>query len=265
MGAQYSFFGGPMNLAGGGVSTHAGHHRARRAGGPEESSSWRADVRERARQPGGRGVQCELGEGQQAPEAQRGVTLHRMMLDLDKIQGVNDTVGHSWPGDQIGWSRWGVAGNPPLGTPLGWRGWRSFDELRPPGGRPKIRRRGAIALRVRIIKSILQPFDLNGQEGGVRHQHRHCGLAAGGMGVEAEELREERRPCALRRPKPMSESDFLASNHRPMLENCPLTSNPLEIELADAIPGGKNLKLHKPGPPVVDVKKQAGFAAVEAG
>jgi diguanylate cyclase (GGDEF)-like protein/PAS domain S-box-containing protein len=113
-----------------------------------------------------------------------GGTVTVMMLDLDRFKAVNDTLGHP-AGDrlliEVGRRLQSTVRDIDVLARLGGDEFAIIQE----GGSDQ--HEGAIALALRIIDAISQPFDLNGYEAGA------------GKWCRARRTHEECRSCALRR------------------------------------------------------------------
>jgi diguanylate cyclase (GGDEF)-like protein len=166
-----------------------------------------------------------------------------MMLDLDKFKAVNDTLGHP-AGDQllveVGRRLQSTIRETDVLARLGGDEFAIIQE-----GGPS-QHEGAIALALRIINAISQPFDLNGQAAGVGTS---IGIAmAPENGVEPEELLKS-ADLALYDAKANGKNDFRIYQAA-MLEVAD-TQKSAESELRDAI-AREEFELHYQ--PVVDVK-----------
>jgi len=175
-----------------------------------------------------------------------------LVLDLDRFKAVNDTLGHP-AGDQLL-----VEVARRLQATL-----RETDVLARLGGDEFAiiqeggpgQHEGAIALGRRIIKTVAQPFDLNGQEANV---DASIGIAlAPEHGVDPEELLKS-ADLALYDVKANGRNDFRVFQTE-MLESVH-TQRTAESELRDAI-ARDEFELHYQ--PVVDPKTR-GVCGVEA-
>ena len=166
-----------------------------------------------------------------------------MMLDLDKFKAVNDTLGHP-AGDQllveVGRRLQSTIRETDVLARLGGDEFAIIQE-----GGPS-QHEGAIALALRIINTLSQPFDLNGHEAGIGTS---IGIAmAPENGVEPEELLKS-ADLALYDAKANGKNDF-RFYHPAMLEVAD-TQKSAESELRDAI-AREEFELHYQ--PVVDVR-----------
>jgi diguanylate cyclase (GGDEF)-like protein len=175
-----------------------------------------------------------------------------MMLDLDKFKAVNDTRGHP-AGDQllieVGRRLQSTIRETDVLARLGGDEFAIIQE----GGSSQ--HEGAIALALRIIDAISQPFDLDGHEASIGTS---IGIAlAPENGVEPEELMKS-ADLALYDVKANGRNDFRLY-HPTMLEFAH-TQQSAESELRNAI-AREEFELHYQ--PVVDVKTQR-LCGVEA-
>jgi diguanylate cyclase (GGDEF)-like protein/PAS domain S-box-containing protein len=175
-----------------------------------------------------------------------------MMLDLDKFKAVNDTLGHP-AGDrllvEVGRRLQSTIRETDVLARLGGDEFAIIQE----GGSSQ--HEGAIALALRIIDAIAQPFDLNGHEASIGTS---IGIAlAPENGVEPEELMKS-ADLALYDVKANGRNDFRLY-HPTMLEFAH-TQQSAESELRNAI-AREEFELHYQ--PVVDVKTQR-LCGVEA-
>jgi len=172
-----------------------------------------------------------------------GGTVTVMMIDLDKFKAVNDTLGHL-AGDQllveVGERLQSTIRDTDVLARLGGDEFAIIQE----GGPDQ--HEGAIALALRIINVISQPFDLNGHEASVGAS---IGIAmAPENGVEPEELLK-RADLALYSVKAGGRNDFrLFQNELLEIAN---TQQSAENELREAI-ALEQFELHYQ--PVVNVK-----------
>ncbi len=175
-----------------------------------------------------------------------------MMLDLDKFKAVNDTLGHP-AGDQLLVEvarrlKSSVRETDVLAR-LGGDEFAIIQE-----GGPN-QREGAITLALRIISSIAQPFDLNGQQANVGSS---IGIAlAPEHAIEPEELLK-RADLALYNVKASGKNDFRL--FQPEMLEAVHTQQSAESELRAAIER-EEFELHYQ--PVVDVKTRL-LCGVEA-
>jgi diguanylate cyclase (GGDEF)-like protein len=181
-----------------------------------------------------------------------GGTVTVMMLDLDRFKAVNDTLGHP-AGDQllveVGRRLQSTVRDIDVLARLGGDEFAIIQE----GGSDQ--HEGAIALALRIIDAISQPFDLNGYEAGIGTS---IGIAlAPENGVEPEELMKS-ADLALYDAKANGRNDFRLY-HPTMLEFAH-TQQSAESELRNAI-AREEFELHYQ--PVVDVKTRR-LCGVEA-
>ena len=181
-----------------------------------------------------------------------GGTLTVMMLDLDKFKAVNDTLGHP-AGDQllveVGRRLQSTIRETDVLARLGGDEFAIIQE-----GGPN-QHEGAIALALRIINAISEPFDLSGQEARVGTS---IGIAlAPENGVEPEELLKS-ADLALYDAKANGRNDFRI--YHPAMLEIAHTQQSAEIELLDAI-ARDEFELHYQ--PVVDVKTRQ-LCGVEA-
>jgi diguanylate cyclase (GGDEF)-like protein len=181
-----------------------------------------------------------------------GGTVTVMMIDLDKFKAVNDTLGHP-AGDQllieVGRRLQATIRETDVLARLGGDEFAIIQE----GGADQ--HEGAIALALRIIASISQPFDLNGQEARIGTS---IGIAmAPENGVEPEELLK-RADLALYSVKANGRNDFRL--FRPEMIEVVNTQQSAENELRAAIER-EEFELHYQ--PVVDVGTRQ-LCAVEA-
>jgi diguanylate cyclase (GGDEF)-like protein len=172
-----------------------------------------------------------------------GGTVTVMMIDLDKFKAVNDTLGHP-AGDQllieVGRRLQSNVRDTDVLARLGGDEFAIIQE-----GGPN-QHEGAIALALRIISSISEPFDLNGQEASVGAS---IGIAmAPENGVEPEHLLK-RADLALYSVKGSGRNDFRVFQTE--LLEIANTQQSAENELRDAI-AREEFELHYQ--PVVDVK-----------
>jgi diguanylate cyclase (GGDEF)-like protein len=172
-----------------------------------------------------------------------GTTFTVLMLDLDKFKNVNDTLGHP-VGDQLL-----VEVGRRLRSSL-----RDTDVLARLGGdefaiiqeNEKIQSEGAIALALRIIGLIEQPFDLDGHRVTVGTS---VGIAfAPEHGADAETLMQ-RADLALYAAKSGGRNDFRL--FQPELTEAADIQKSMESELRDAI-SRSEFELHYQ--PVIDVR-----------
>jgi diguanylate cyclase (GGDEF)-like protein len=175
-----------------------------------------------------------------------------MMLDLDKFKAVNDTLGHP-AGDQllveVGRRLQSTIRETDTLSRLGGDEFAIIQE----GGSNQ--HEGAIALALRIINAISQPFDLNGHEASVGTS---IGIAlAPENGVEPEELLKS-ADLALYDVKANGRNDFRI--YHPTMLEVAHTQQSAEGELRDAI-AREEFELHYQ--PVVDVKTRL-LCGVEA-
>ena len=175
-----------------------------------------------------------------------------MMLDLDKFKAVNDTRGHP-AGDQllieVGRRLQSTIRETDVLARLGGDEFAIIQE----GGSSQ--HEGAIALALRIIDAISQPFDLDGNEASIGTS---IGIAlAPENGVEPEELMKS-ADLALYDVKANGRNDFRLY-HPTMLEFAH-TQQSAESELRNAI-AREEFELHYQ--PVVDVKTRR-LCGVEA-
>jgi diguanylate cyclase (GGDEF)-like protein len=181
-----------------------------------------------------------------------GGTVTVMMLDLDKFKAVNDTLGHP-AGDQllveVGRRLQSTIRETDVLARLGGDEFAIIQE-----GEPN-QHEGAIALALRIINGISQPFDLNGHEAGVGTS---IGIAlAPENGVEPEELLKS-ADLALYDAKANGRNDFRI--YHPTMLEIAHTQRSAESDLRDAI-ARQEFELHYQ--PVVDVKTRQ-LCGVEA-
>jgi diguanylate cyclase (GGDEF)-like protein len=175
-----------------------------------------------------------------------------IVLDLDKFKAVNDTLGHP-AGDQLLVEvarrlKSSVRETDVLAR-LGGDEFAVIQE-----GGPN-QHEGAIALALRIINALTQPFDLNGQQASVGTS---IGIAlAPEHGAEPEELLK-RADLALYNVKANGRNDFRVFQDE-MLEVAH-TQQSAESELRDAI-ALEEFELHYQ--PVIDVKSRQ-LCGVEA-
>jgi diguanylate cyclase (GGDEF)-like protein len=175
-----------------------------------------------------------------------------MMLDLDKFKAVNDTLGHP-AGDQllveVGQRLQSTIRETDMLARLGGDEFAIIQE-----GGPN-QHEGAIALALRIINAISQPFDLNGHEASVGAS---IGIAmAPENGIVPEELLKF-ADLALYDAKANGRNDFRIY-HASMLEVAN-TQKSAESELRDAI-AREEFELHYQS--IVDVKTRQ-LCGVEA-
>ena len=156
-----------------------------------------------------------------------------MMIDLDRFKAVNDTLGHP-AGDQllieVGRRLQSTMRETDVLARLGGDEFAIIQE----GGADQ--HEGAIALALRIIDAISEPFDLNGQRGRCRHQHRDRDGA--GKRRRAGRAAQARRPCALQRQGQAAATISACSSHE-MLEIVN-TQQSAESELREAIAQGNS-------------------------
>jgi diguanylate cyclase (GGDEF)-like protein len=181
-----------------------------------------------------------------------GGTVTVMMVDLDKFKAVNDTLGHP-AGDQllveVGRRLQSTIRETDVLARLG---GDEFAVIQEGGGD---QHEGAIALALRIIATISQPFDLNGHEARIGTS---IGIAmAPENGVEPAELLK-RADIALYSVKANGRNDFRL--FRPEMIETVNTQQSAENELRQAITR-EEFELHYQ--PVVDVKTRQ-LCAVEA-
>jgi diguanylate cyclase (GGDEF)-like protein/PAS domain S-box-containing protein len=181
-----------------------------------------------------------------------GGTVTVMMVDLDKFKAINDTLGHP-AGDQllveVGRRLQSTIRETDVLARLGGDEFAIIQE-----GGPH-QHEGAIALALRIINAISQPFDLNGHEAGVGAS---IGIAfAPENGVEPEELLKS-ADLALYDAKANGRNDFRI--YHPAMLEIAHTQRSAESELRDAI-AREEFELHYQ--PVVDVKTRR-LCGVEA-
>ncbi len=181
-----------------------------------------------------------------------GTTFTVLMLDLDKFKNVNDTLGHP-AGDQLL-----VEVAQRLSSSL-----RDTDVVARLGGdefaiiqeNEKDQSEGAIALALRIIWLIEQPFDLDGHRVGVGTS---IGIAfAPEHGVDAEALMQK-ADLALYAAKAGGRNDFRV--FQPELSEAADTQKSLENELREAI-SRNEFELHYQ--PMIDTRTRA-ISGVEA-
>jgi diguanylate cyclase (GGDEF)-like protein/PAS domain S-box-containing protein len=175
-----------------------------------------------------------------------------MMLDLDKFKAINDTLGHP-AGDQllveVGQRLQSTIRETDMLARLGGDEFAIIQE-----GGPN-QHEGAIALALRIINAISQPFDLNGHEASVGAS---IGIAmAPENGIVPEELLKF-ADLALYDAKANGRNDFRIY-HASMLEVAN-TQKSAESELRDAI-AREEFELHYQS--IVDVKTRQ-LCGVEA-
>jgi diguanylate cyclase (GGDEF)-like protein len=181
-----------------------------------------------------------------------GGTVTVMMIDLDKFKAVNDTLGHP-AGDrllvEVGRRLQSTIRETDVLARLGGDEFAIIQE----GGLNQ--HEGAIALALRIISAISEPFDRNGREASVGAS---IGIAmAPENGVEPEDLLK-RADLALYSVKSSGRNDFrLFQNELLEIAN---TQQTAENELRDAI-AREEFELHYQ--PVVDVRTRQ-VAGVEA-
>jgi diguanylate cyclase (GGDEF)-like protein len=181
-----------------------------------------------------------------------GGTVTVMMLDLDKFKAVNDTLGHP-AGDQllveVGRRLQSTIRETDVLARLGGDEFAIIQE-----GEPN-QHEGAIALALRIINGISQPFDPNGHEAGVGTS---IGIAlAPENGVEPEDLLKS-ADLALYDAKANGRNDFRI--YHPTMLEIAHTQRSAESDLRDAI-ARQEFELHYQ--PVVDVKTRQ-LCGVEA-
>ncbi len=173
----------------------------------------------------------------------KGVPVTVIMLDLDKFKAVNDTLGHP-AGDQllveVGRRLQSTLRETDVLARLGGDEFAIIQE----GGPDQ--HEGAIALSLRIIQAISQPFDLDGHQASVGTS---IGIAlAPEHGIEPEELLKS-ADLALYSTKASGRNDFRIY-HATMLEVAH-TQQSAEGELREAI-AREEFELHYQ--PVVDAK-----------
>jgi diguanylate cyclase (GGDEF)-like protein len=166
-----------------------------------------------------------------------------MMLDLDKFKAVNDTLGHP-SGDQllveVARRLQSTIRETDVLARLGGDEFAILQE----GGASQ--HEGAIALALRIINAISQPFDLHGQAAGVGTS---IGIAmAPENGVEPEELLKS-ADLALYDAKANGRNDFRI--YQAAMREVAHSQQSAESELRDAI-ARDEFELHYQ--PVVDVR-----------
>lgn len=166
-----------------------------------------------------------------------------MMLDLDKFKAVNDTLGHP-AGDQllveVGRRLQSSVRETDLLARLGGDEFAILQE-----GGPS-QHEGAIALALRIINALSQPFDLNGHEASIGTS---IGIAmAPENGVEPEDLLKK-ADLALYDAKANGRNDFRI--YQAALLEVAHIQQSAESELRNAI-GREEFELHYQ--PVVDVR-----------
>jgi len=171
-----------------------------------------------------------------------GTAITVMMLDLDRFKAVNDTLGHP-AGDellvQVGRRLQSTIRESDLLARLG---GDEFAIIQKSG---QGQHEGAIALAVRIIQAISEPFDLNGVEASVGTS---IGIAmAPEHGVEPEALLKH-ADLALYNAKANGRNDFRIYN--PGMLEAATTQQSAESELRDAI-AHEQFALHYQ--PVVDI------------
>jgi diguanylate cyclase (GGDEF)-like protein len=181
-----------------------------------------------------------------------GGTVTVMMLDLDKFKAVNDTLGHP-AGDQllveVGRRLQSALRETDVLARLGGDEFAIIQE----GGTSQ--HEGAIALALRIISAISEPFDLDGQMAGVGAS---IGIAlAPEHGVEPEQLLKS-ADLALYHVKANGRNDF-SIYHATLLEVAH-TQQSAESELRDAI-AREEFELHYQ--PVMDLNTRL-LCGVEA-
>jgi diguanylate cyclase (GGDEF)-like protein/PAS domain S-box-containing protein len=172
-----------------------------------------------------------------------GGTVTVLMLDLDKFKAVNDTLGHP-AGDQllveVGRRLQSTIRETDVLARLGGDEFAIIQE-----GGPS-QHEGAIALALRIINAITQPFDLDGNEANVGTS---IGIAlAPENGIEPEELLKS-ADLALYTAKAEGRNDFRI--YRAEMLEIAHTQQLAEGELRDAI-AREEFELHYQ--PMVDVK-----------
>ena len=175
-----------------------------------------------------------------------------MMLDLDKFKAVNDTLGHP-AGDrllvEVGKRLQSTLRETDVLARLGGDEFAIIQE----GGPDQ--HEGAIALALRIINAISQPFDLDGHEAGIGVS---IGIAmAPENGVEPEEMLKS-ADLALYDAKANGRNDFRI--YHPAMLEVARSQQSAEGELRDAI-AREEFELHYQ--PVVDVWTRA-ICGVEA-
>jgi diguanylate cyclase (GGDEF)-like protein/PAS domain S-box-containing protein len=181
-----------------------------------------------------------------------GGTVTVLMIDLDKFKAVNDTLGHP-AGDQllleVGQRLQSTIRETDVLARLGGDEFAIIQE----GGPDQ--HEGAIALALRIINAISQPFDLNGNEASVGAS---IGIAlAPENGVEPEELLKS-ADLALYDAKGNGRNDFRI--YHPTMLEIAHTHQSAESDLRDAV-AREEFELHYQ--PVVDVKTRT-LCGVEA-
>jgi len=166
-----------------------------------------------------------------------------MMVDLDRFKVVNDTLGHL-AGDEllveVGRRLQGAIGEKDTLARLG---GDEFAIIQRGGGD---QRGNAMALAIRIIDAISEPFDLNGHEANVGTS---IGIAMAPEHGDAPEDLLKRADLALYNVKSRGRNDFRLFEHE-MLEVAN-TQQSAERELKEAIAEGQ-FELHYQ--PVVDVR-----------
>jgi diguanylate cyclase (GGDEF)-like protein len=165
-----------------------------------------------------------------------------MMVDLDRFKAVNDTLGHA-SGDallvEVGRRLQSTIRETDVLARLGGDEFAIIQE----GGNSQ--HEGAIALAVRIISAISEPFDLNGVEANVGTS---IGIAmAPEHGTEPEALLK-RADLALYSAKDNGRNDFRI--YDPTMLETVTTQQTAESELRDAI-ADEQFELHYQ--PVVDI------------
>jgi diguanylate cyclase (GGDEF)-like protein/PAS domain S-box-containing protein len=171
-----------------------------------------------------------------------GAAITVMMVDLDRFKAVNDTLGHA-AGDallvEVGRRLQSTIRETDVLARLGGDEFAIIQE----GGNSQ--HEGAIALAVRIISAIAEPFDLNGVEANVGTS---IGIAmAPEHGTEPEALLK-RADLALYSAKDNGRNDFRI--YDPTMLETVTTQQTAESELRDAI-AGEQFELHYQ--PVVDI------------
>ena len=171
-----------------------------------------------------------------------GAAITVMMVDLDRFKAVNDTLGHA-AGDallvEVGRRLQSTIRETDVLARLGGDEFAIIQE----GGNSQ--HEGAIALAVRIISAISEPFDLNGVEANVGTS---IGIAmAPEHGTEPEALLK-RADLALYSAKDNGRNDFRI--YDPTMLETVTTQQTAESELRDAI-ADEQFELHYQ--PVVDI------------
>jgi len=171
-----------------------------------------------------------------------GAAITVMMIDLDRFKAVNDTLGHA-AGDallvEVGRRLQSKIRETDLLARLGGDEFAIIQE----GGNTQ--HEGAIALAVRIIQAISEPFDLDGVEASVGTS---IGIAmAPEHGTDPEALLK-RADLALYSVKDNGRNDFRI--YDPGMLETATTQQSAESELRDAI-AGEQFEMHYQ--PVVDI------------